>query len=63
MSRESKQKASLKLIVDRTMQIVDAGVFSTKEKVGILQDIRRNLIEMNRVLNQSNQPPDGGHAA
>lgn len=58
---------ALTALVQKTIDIVDAGMFSPRDKQAILREVRGSLIEMSGLLGFSemndNPPPPDGRAA
>jgi len=63
----SETEKALRALVDKTISLVDSGLFSRQEKHEILRKVRGALIEMNRLLARpelDDKPsPSGGEDA
>ena len=63
----TEKEKTLRALVVRSLTIVDAGMFSRREKHEILREIRGALIEMNGLLGRpeidEDPPPPGGEDA
>lgn len=61
----TEREKALRGLIDKTMDLVDSGMFSGSEKQVILREVRGSLVEMRKIIASApdiTTPPAGGES-